>query len=49
MSGSKVINMILEREGLKAGTFAKVIGITTAQVYDLQKGKVCGIITKLSG
>ena len=48
MSGSKVINMILEREGLKAGTFAKVIGITTAQVYDLQKGKVQKISPKVA-
>lgn len=48
MSGSKVINMILEREGLKAGTFAKVIGITTAQVYDLQKGKIQKVSPKIA-
>lgn len=48
MNGSRVINMILERESLKAGTFAKNIGITPTQVYDLQKGKIQNISSKIA-
>lgn len=39
MDSPKVINFILEREKLKAGTFAKAIGVTPTQIYDLQSGK----------
>ena len=39
MDSPKVINYILEREKLKAGTFAKAIGVTPTQIYDLQSGK----------
>lgn len=48
MSGSRVINVILEREGVKAGTFAKIIGITPTQVYDIQKGKIQNISPKIA-
>lgn len=39
MNSPKVINFILEREKLKAGTFAKIIGVTPTQIYDLISGK----------
>lgn len=39
MDSPKVINFILEREKLKAGTFAKTIGVTPTQIYDLLSGK----------
>lgn len=39
MDSLKVINFILEREKLKAGTFAKAIGVTPTQIYDLKSGK----------
>lgn len=39
MDSPKVINFILERESLKAGTFAKAIGVTPTQIYDLKSGK----------
>ena len=39
MDSPKVINYILEREKLKAGTFAKAIGVTPTQIYDLKSGK----------
>jgi plasmid maintenance system antidote protein VapI len=39
MSGSVVINSILEREGLKPGTFAKMVNVAPAQIYDLKSGK----------
>lgn len=48
MNGSRVINVILERERLKAGTFAKNIGITPTQVYDVQKGKIQNISSKVA-
>lgn len=40
MIGNVVINTILQNEGLKAGTFARKIGITPTQVYDIQSGKI---------
>ena len=39
MDSPKVINFILEKESLKAGTFAKRIGVTPTQIYDLLSGK----------
>lgn len=39
MDSPKVINFILEKEKLKAGTFAKTIGVTPTQIYDLLSGK----------
>lgn len=48
MSGSRVINTILEREGLKPATFAKRIGITPTQVYDLQSGKTKKVSAKVA-
>lgn len=39
MDSPKVINFILEKEKLKAGTFAKEIGVTPTQIYDLLSGK----------
>lgn len=48
MSGSIVINTILEREGIKAGTFAKVIGVTPTQIYDLQNGKIKNVTGRIA-
>ena len=48
MSGSIVINSILEKEGLKAGTFAKMVGVTTTQIYDLQSGKTKNVSRKVA-
>ena len=48
MNGSRVINTILEREGIKAGTFAKTIGVTPTQIYDLQKGKIQSVSSKIA-
>lgn len=48
MNGSIVINVILEREGLKAGTFAKSIGVTPTQVYDLRDGRTKNITPKIA-
>lgn len=48
MLGIKVINAILEKEELKAATFAKSIGITPTQVYDLLSGKTKKISIDLS-
>lgn len=39
MDSPKVINFILERENLKPGTFARSIGVTPTQIYDLLSGK----------
>lgn len=39
MDSPKVINFILNKEKLKPGTFAKVIGVTPTQIYDLLSGK----------
>ena len=39
MDSPRVINFILEKESLKAGTFAKRIGVTPTQIYDLLSGK----------
>lgn len=40
MTTSEIINSILEKEKIKAGTFAKRIGVVPTQIYDLQKGKI---------
>ena len=48
MSGNVVINSILEREGLKPGTFAKMVGVTTTQIYDLQSGKTKNVSRKMA-
>lgn len=48
MLGIKVINAILEKEELKAATFAKSIGITPTQVYDLLSGKTKKVSIDLS-
>ncbi len=37
---SEIISSILDREGLKAATFAKSVGVVPTQIYDLQKGKI---------
>lgn len=37
---SEIISSILDREGLKAATFAKNVGVVPTQIYDLQKGKI---------
>lgn len=39
MDSPKVINFILERENLKPAAFARAIGVTPTQIYDLQSGK----------
>jgi plasmid maintenance system antidote protein VapI len=39
MDSPKVINFILEKENLKAAPFARAIGVTPTQVYDLISGK----------
>ena len=48
MNGAKVINTILERESIKAATFARKIGITPTQIYDLQKGKVKNVSSDIA-
>lgn len=48
MNGSRVINEILKREGLKPGTFAKKIGVTPTQIYDLQNGKTQNVSVKIA-
>lgn len=48
MVGSEVIFAILANEDLKPGTFAKMIGVTTTQIYDLQSGKVKKISEKVA-
>lgn len=48
MVGSEVIFAILANEDLKPGTFAKMIGVTTTQIYDLQSGKVKRISEKVA-
>lgn len=40
MNTCEIINFILEKEGKKAGAFAKEIGVTSTQIYDLQSGKI---------
>lgn len=40
MNTCEIINFILEKEEKKAGTFAKEIGVTSTQIYDLQSGKI---------
>lgn len=37
---SEIISSILDREGLKAATFAKSVGVVPTQIYDFQKGKI---------
>lgn len=49
MDSSKVINYILEKENLKAGTFAKAIGVTPTQIYDLRSGKTKKISESIAG
>lgn len=39
MNATQIINTILEKEEVKAGTFAKIIGVNPTQIYDLQSGK----------
>lgn len=46
--GSKVINMILENEGVNPKRFAEEIGVTPAQVYDLRSGKTKNISGKFA-
>lgn len=48
MNGKEVINMILANESIKAATFARKIGVTPPQIYDLQKGKIKGISSKIA-
>ena len=40
MNTFEIINLILEKEDKKAGTFAKEIGVAPTQIYDLQTGKI---------
>lgn len=40
MCSSSIINCLLKDIGIKPGTFAKKVGITPTQVYDLQSGKI---------
>lgn len=39
MNAIEIINTILERENIRAGSFAKTIRATPTQIYDLQSGK----------
>lgn len=48
MNGSEVINMILTNEDVKAASFARKIGVTPAQIYDLQKGKIKGVSSNVA-
>lgn len=48
MNGKEVINMILANESIKAATFARKIGVTPPQIYDLQKGKIKGISSNIA-
>lgn len=40
MSTKEIIQTILGREDVSASSFAKIIGITPTQIYDLQSGKI---------
>lgn len=40
MGTKEIIQTILERERISASAFAKFIGITPTQIYDLQSGKI---------
>lgn len=40
MCPSEVIEKLLNETGIKAATFAKNIGVTPTQIYDLQSGKI---------
>lgn len=40
MCPSEVIEKLLNEIGIKAATFAKNIGVTPTQIYDLQSGKI---------
>ena len=40
MNTNEIIELILKNEEKKAGTFAKEIGVTPTQIYDLQSGKI---------
>lgn len=48
MNGKQVINTILANENIKAATFARRIGITPAQIYDLQKEKIKGVSSNIA-
>lgn len=48
MNGKEVINRILTNEDIKAATFAKKIGVTPPQIYDLRDGKIKGISSKIA-
>lgn len=52
MTTKEIIQTILDREGLTASSFAKSIGITPTQIYDLQSGKIkkisSGVSNKIS-
>lgn len=48
MSTKEIICTILEREEISASSFAKSIGITPTQIYDLQSGKIKRISGNIS-
>lgn len=48
MTGIEVINSILIKEGLKAGTFARRINVGTTQIYDLRSGKIKKISSQIA-
>lgn len=48
MTGSEVIQMILNDLGVKAPTFAKSIGVNYQRILDIQNGKVQKISSKLA-
>ena len=49
MTPSQVINYILEKEIVKAATFAKAIGVNPTQIYDLISGKTKSITDSIAG
>lgn len=48
MNGKQVINTILANECIKAATFARKIGVTPPQIYDLQKEKIKGVSSNIA-
>lgn len=44
---SEIISSILDREGLKAATFAKSVGVVPTQIYDLQKERLRKYLKRL--
>lgn len=47
MKAKDIINQLLESKNIKAGPFAKEIGVHPTQIYDLQSEKIKKISAQL--